>query len=246
MSYILDALRKSESERQQGRIPDLGQQVQLIHRTRKRAVPVSVWVSFGLILNAVILAAIFWPDIGFMSQGASLASGQSSDAPQVTEDDEFDAEPVVETSSANSIAGETSDVRESGESSMASPDSEAAIAAGAQDRPTVIVPSWSTQPNTIHNDANTQADPYESTERVPHLVELPMSFQRQVPTLIFNSHVYASNPAARRVMINDHYLRSGDQFSGVRVERITSDGVELSMDGRRFRVGVVRDWISPR
>jgi len=41
-------------------------------------------------------------------------------------------------------------------------------------------------------------------------------------------------------------MRVGDTFSGIRVERITEDGVELSKDGRRFRVGVVRDWMSPR
>ena len=47
-------------------------------------------------------------------------------------------------------------------------------------------------------------------------------------------------------MINSRHLRVGDTFGPLRVERITEEGVELSMDGQRFRVGVVRDWSSPR
>ncbi|WP_334312382.1 general secretion pathway protein GspB [Marinobacter sp. SS21] len=110
-------------------------------------------------------------------------------------------------------------------------------------RPTVIVPS------PRRNEAVAESplsDRYDYGERVPHLVELPLSFQRQVPSLIFNSHIYASDPSGRRVMINNHYLRIGDSFSGIRVERITEEGVELSLHGRQFRVGVVRDWVSPR
>jgi general secretion pathway protein B len=84
-----------------------------------------------------------------------------------------------------------------------------------------------------------------TAQTAPHLVELPLSFQKRVPDLIFNSHIYASEPSARRVMINDNYLRPGESFSGITVERITEEGVELSMDGRRFRVGVVRNWVSP-
>jgi general secretion pathway protein B len=86
----------------------------------------------------------------------------------------------------------------------------------------------------------------EQAGRVPHLVELPLSFQKSVPDLTFNSHIYSSSPASRRVMINNKYLRVGDTFEGLRVDDITEEGVVLSRDGRRFRVGVVRDWVSPR
>jgi len=62
MSYILDALRKSETERRQGRIPDLGQQVQLIHKPRKKSIPILVWVALGLVLNAAAPGASGFPD----------------------------------------------------------------------------------------------------------------------------------------------------------------------------------------
>jgi general secretion pathway protein B len=81
---------------------------------------------------------------------------------------------------------------------------------------------------------------------VLHLVEMPLSFQKSIPDLVFNSHIYGSEPSSRRVMINNNYLKAGDFFSGIRVERITEEGVVLSKDGRSFRVGIVRDWVSPK
>lgn len=246
MSYILDALRKSENERQQGRIPDLGQQVQLIHQPKKKAVPVTVWVGVGLILNACILAAIFWPGIGFMALGVTLSSDKTSSAPQAIAGDEFVPESVV--GAAQSQTREETQVSEPIDT--ASPDDSASqpfpeLVNESEERPTLIVPSWNA-PLEDYPEGVSEMGGFSSGERVPHLVELPMSFQRRVPSLIFSSHIYASDPSARRVMINDQYLRPGEKFSGIRVDRITAEGVELSLSGQRFRVGVVRDWISPR
>lgn len=250
MSYILDALRKSESERQQGRIPDLGQQVQLIHKPRKRGVPVGAWVALALVMNALVLGALFWPDspwyTGGAGQEAALSAKAADRAPAEPGDTGKPTQAPVTQQAAEPSPDESVAATDKAEPSQEmTPEAAGGDVIEGQDRPTVIVPS----PNrAIEPDA--LADPYGgdagSSERVPHLVELPMSFQKRIPTLIFNSHVYASDPAARRVIINDHYLRIGDTFSGIRVDRITEDGVVLSMDGQRFRVGVVRDWIRPR
>ena len=62
----------------------------------------------------------------------------------------------------------------------------------------------------------------------------------------FSMAIFASDPSASRVMINGHYLKPGDGFGPLLVERITEDGVVLSKNGQFFRVGTVRDWVSPR
>ena len=82
-------------------------------------------------------------------------------------------------------------------------------------------------------------------KRIPHLVELPLSFQKSIPDLMYNSHIYSTDPYSSRVMINGHYLRRGESFAGITVEEVTENGVVLSKQGRHFRVGVVRDWVSP-
>lgn len=253
MSYILDALRKSESERQQGRVPDFAQQVQMIHRPRRQRRSVMIWaiLALALLLNAGVLAYVFWPGhrtdaatpaMASAPQATEPAAPQSASATGVAEPALAPTHSVPTTPATAEVASvspsestpqpELTDdpVSQQGDPGVSQP----------SERPTVIVPST---PRPLPAAAASTA---ESTSRVPHLVELPLSFQRSVPDLIFNSHIYASDPAARRVMINDHYLRIGDRFDGLRVERITEQGVVLSQNGVKFRVGTVRDWKRPR
>lgn len=244
MSYILDALRKSESERRRGRVPDLGQQVQLIHKPKKKSVPVLAWVAIGLVLNAAILAWAFWPraTVDGAQQPAEPAAESTAPvaAPEpietASERAVAEPEPVPEQAPAETSARRNDTLADAIEIPVPT------VSENDRERPTVIVPT-PREPSEVN--PSEAAGREAVSERTPHLVELPLSFQKRVPDLIFNSHIYASEPSSRRVMINDNYLRPGESFSGITVERITEEGVELSMDGRRFRVGVVRDWVSP-
>lgn len=240
MSYILEALKKSESERNQGRVPHLGQQMRMIHRKRKRGIPAVAWLAIALSLNAVILAVLFWPGIGLWRDSKPEAVVTPDAVPTP-----IAADSVVEETTSGEVAREEPEIPEPAEITAATGELEsqgAVILDTLEEAPTVIVPTVR-QPGTPGAPSYTPG-PWEG--RVPHLVELPMAFQRKVPDLVFNSHVYSSRPGARSVMINNRYLRMGDTFGPLRVERITEEGVELSMDGQRFRVGVVRDWSSPR
>ncbi|HET9862341.1 MAG TPA: general secretion pathway protein GspB [Steroidobacteraceae bacterium] len=56
-----------------------------------------------------------------------------------------------------------------------------------------------------------------------------------LPDLRLDMHVYADSPADRFVFINMHKLREGDSTpEGVRVDEITRNGVELSYRGKQF------------
>ncbi len=236
MSYILDALRKSENERHQGKVPDLGRQLQMIHRPAARRWPLLALLAAGLLLNAGIMAYIFWPaqlDFGIAGE-ASVASVDVLPADTSTVINAGDPQPsaVVDSTSPTPVAP-------------------------VYQPPTVIVPSGYDPGAATHSESWSQIGPLASSSaeepadnvdgsRVPHLVELPLSFQRSVPDLTVNSHIFASVPQARRVMINNHNLRPGDSVQGLRVEQITEDGVVLSKQGQRFRLGIVRDWVSPR
>ncbi|WP_375177045.1 general secretion pathway protein GspB [Marinobacter mobilis] len=258
MSYILDALRKSESERQQGKVPDFGQQVQMIHQPRRKSIPAGVWVALILTFNTVVLAYVFWPGRGVAPVQPADTVVMNTPAPEpVPAPVSYEvATPPAEVGQHQTVRVQIGDavaeiqvppavlLQEPVQDEPVSLAEASSNQPDSGERPTVIVPSANRyQPLA---DANYRDEPYVGSERVRHLVELPMSFQKGIPDLIFNSHVYASDPAARRVMINDNYLRIGDSFSGIRVDRITEEGVILSKNGTRFRVGVVRDWISPR
>lgn len=236
MSYILDALRKSETERRQGKVPDLGQQVQLIHRPKKkRGISAAVWISLALLVNAAVLAVVFWPEQGVLAIPAQQQNPATLTAEAPTE---ASRQAPAEAPEPMNQAAADGRVAETGE--MEEPESQVVEAPQASEKPTIIVPSVSV------NDGNPVLPETESSGRVPHLVELPLSFQKSIPDLTFNSHLYSSDPHSSRVMINDNYLRPGDRFSGLTVERITEDGVILSKQGQSFRVGTVRDWVSPR
>lgn len=233
MSYILDALRKSETERRQGKVPDLGQQVQLIHRPKKKRTSLMVWVVLALFVNAGVLAVVFWPaqitepELAAQPAPAAKESAVEPVAPSVSQ-------PALQVAPKPALIPENSQ--------KVAPPSVASepIAEPEREWPAIITPSARPQ-----NQPPAVADTGPQ-ERVPHLVELPLSFQKSIPDLMFNSHIYSTDPYASRVMINGHYLARGDAFSGIKVEDVTENGVILSKQGRTFRVGVVRDWVSPR
>lgn len=219
MSYILDALRKSEAERRQGKAPDLGQQMQVVYRPKNKPVSAMLWVALALLINAAVLAYVFWPgQIGVpepvQSEKRDNPQPTSGEVAPVSNPEPFPAELAAQ---------------------------EPVEVAPAFEAPAVIVPSRSAA--APENTPGLTASMPQG--RVPHLVELPLSFQKSVPDLTFNSHIFSSDPSASRVMINGHYLRQGDRFGNLVVARITEDGVVLSKDGRYFRVGTVRDWVSP-
>lgn len=225
MSYILDALRKSETERRQGKAPDLGQQVQLIHRPKKRRTSPVVWVALALMVNAGVLAVVFWPERTTPELEATQvpASDATSPVRAAKPEPKPDPMPVQEP-----------DVAQQPER-VAEP-----VIEPVRERPTIITPSLRPE-RSMPAVSQSGVRP-----RVPHLVELPLSFQKSIPDLMFNSHIYSTDPYASRVMINGHYLSQGESFSGITVEEVTENGVVLSKQGRTFRVGVVRDWVSPR
>lgn len=227
MSYILDALRKSETERRQGKVPDLGQQVQLIHRAKKRRISPVVWVALALLVNAGVLAVVFWPQ---RSPKVPVEQTVQSVAPEIALPG-----PAVTPETEATVVSQPKAERQPEPELM-----EEQIAEPVRERPTIITPSLRQERRV---PALRQDEP---RARVPHLVELPLSFQKSIPDLMFNSHIYSTDPYASRVMINGHYLRLGDSFSGITVEEVTKDGVVLSKQGRTFRVGIVRDWMSPR
>jgi len=93
-----------------------------------------------------------------------------------------------------------------------------------------------------------EAEPYTNQTRiteVPNLTDLPITIQRTVPDLSFNSHIYSDEPSARRVMINNLYLREGDEIAGLRIVEIGEYYIHFSNTEADFKLPVLRDWQQP-
>ena len=260
MSYILEALRKSETERRQGQVPDIGSSVQMIHNPHKPGSSSILWgVVIALLVNAVVLTWFFWPkdevravvspsvsrsqdpeeDLTSSRLLAPVESVRSGRAPHQV------VVPEVAEGNYTSQKPRLLDLQETpveedrGASAVKATESQPASESGR-----AVVSLATVQPG--QDGAEASEAPSATSLGAPSLGSLPASFQRRIPDLTFNSHIFSSSPGSRRVMINDQYLREGASFEGILVEQITEDGVILSLNGESFSISVVRNWNRPR
>ena len=76
----------------------------------------------------------------------------------------------------------------------------------------------------------------------PLLTDLDQNFQKNIPDLAFNSHIYSDNPSQRRVMINNFYLKEGQSFDGLQLLEIGESFIKVSKGQTEFKLPVLRDW----
>jgi general secretion pathway protein B len=75
--------------------------------------------------------------------------------------------------------------------------------------------------------------------KVLDLKELPAAIKDSLPELKISAHYYTADPKTRFTRINDLNLREGQVLTpGLKLEEITPDGVVLSYQGYRFRMGI--------
>jgi general secretion pathway protein B len=80
-------------------------------------------------------------------------------------------------------------------------------------------------------------DPYAG---VPYRRQLPVDVQRSLPELTFSVHIYAKDPASRRVKIGERMMSEGQRITPqVRLEEIIPKGVILSYQEHRFRMSAL-------
>ena len=213
MSYILDALRKSDQQRQRGAVPTL-----------RTAPAVALAPKQPAYLLYALLAAILL--------GSGIGIGwwrpwqpEQAGAPQVVAAKPAESSPRETAPVPSEIARDPMPVLQPRDSVPASQFAPAPAAA-----------------KTAPVDAPPPERPVDSAAReqkVMALAELPASLQSQIPKITITVHAYSAKPAERLVGINDRLLREGDSLEpDLRVEQITPDGMNLSYKGTHFRHGV--------
>lgn len=229
MSFILDALRKSDAERQRAATPGLADVRYAPRETRRNVwVPVLVVV---LAANALFLAAQWWRREP--AAPAVVAVPAPAPAPEA-----MAPSAVVAPADIRPLAREAEPA-----GPMAEPDIESEFAApgGAVDAGTVPAPvvmeAPELPPEPVPALPAAPAKPSRilAGDELPTAEELMGKGVLNVPALNLDLHVYSDAPASRFVVINTRKYKEGGQLSeGPRVEAITRDGVILSNQGRRF------------
>jgi general secretion pathway protein B len=275
MSYILDALKKSEEERHQGQVPILGGASTLIHSSGNKSI---VWpwaITALLLLN--MLVVVYWLMSGDTSDMSSVNIVEDSHQensvraePRITSDAPIYApidEPAYEPPTLyeppkphetpvlpKAVPPKTAPYKVAVATVVPSEPKAELQSEFEAEEPLLITPKGGARPyngpayngpvyDEVGEDIAIEEPDFSS---VRHASDFPSSFQRRIPDMSFNSHIFTSKPDSRRVMINNIYLSEGQVFSGLTVVQITEGGVVLSLDGQAFKVGVLRDWNSPR
>lgn len=219
MSFILDALRKSENERQRGAVPSISSVPFAVPRQR---LPTWAFAVIGLLgLSVVALGGAWWQS---STSGSVPPPGLTASSPSTNVPIDIPALSARNVGAASSAVGQPPNltanepVAPSGLAAPA-PESLAAAAVRTAETPpgvsqTGFVGVWQTLPTAATLAAEGIA----------------------LPPLRLELHVfYRDRPADRLVIINGGRYREGDVITeGPRVVAIEATGALLAYQGREF------------
>ena len=220
MSFILDALKKSENSRLRQDHPAIfDAQAAAVRRQGLPRWGIALIVLLGL--NLLILAYALW---------------RPSEPPE--------AMPTVrpESPTATSSESANSDTASAAAQTAAAP----AQPRPALPRPALAAPPSATPtrpmaaPPSVARRSTPPAFPVSSKESptLPSRDDL-LAAGAAIPEANLNMHVYDASPALRFVLLNGQRLREGEvSREGLRVEQILPEGVLLSAGGTSFMLSI--------
>jgi general secretion pathway protein B len=225
MSFILDALRKSDAERQQQVTPGLATAQQRVAKN-----PRNLWIPLlvvVLMLNAVLF-------------GWFYLAGKAETGAQPTAATSAVSTRPPDTRSLRKEASETPATTPSRVPAASSDESPRSKTASEPRLPVANEPTLDVTPALpIVSSEAPRMDGEEAMENIqpslPRFEQLLVAGIISMPQLHIDMHVYASEPKKRFVFINMNKYREGERLSeGPVVEEITSTGAILNQQGNRF------------
>lgn len=216
MSYILDALRKSDELRQRGTAPLLQPAASTAPSRRWRTG--AVYGALAVLLVGAGMVIGGWRPWQAEQQVAGAggvapvpSSVASTAPPNVSPADVPSAAPAPVP--ANAILAPS-----------------APINAAAPER----LPAARADMPVAKETAIAKAEPAVLTQS-----ELPPAIRQEIPAMSISVHAYSARPRDRMVGINDRLLREGGTLPpGLTVDEITPEGMVFSYKGYRFKRGL--------
>ncbi len=207
MSFILDALKKSENKRRKKSVQrPHSVHAPLAYRVAKKR-SWALWILFALIVNALLLAWYLLPrsDAGLSSQPVATAIEDKTVRP---------GSPPAGSSPAPRAGGATDDDQ------------------GA-DFPAALTEA---EPRSTEPQISGALKLPRNAKQIYTLQQLPRDIQRRIPELVMALHAYnRRDAAAGLVQINNRIYRAGEHINTeLAVDMIVEEGVVLRYDGYRF------------
>jgi len=259
MSYILNALKHSETQRNRGEIPHIDSQPEFVkappgrlgERAWKLAALVAVaalllslaWVRFGGDRSAISEPLPARPPLAELAAPvpAPQPSAPSPAVPPVTEPlERAPGLPALQDMAGVRIRLE--------EDAMPGAGAAAAALPAAPESPPVVLEmpvSGGVTPREAAPllpspgaSAASAAPPAEVLNGVNHWKTLPADIQKQLREMAFTAHIYSANPAARFIRVSGRTLHEGEQLGAeLQLQQITRDGIVFTYHGDKFWMG---------
>ena len=211
MSYILDALKKSDRERHEGEVPGLD----AIHDRypySSEHPSNSHWIKYFFTAFATfLLISIF--------SAAWYLKNNSSDPVETAS---LSKKQFTNTATEKTIATTTPEPKKN--------DAESDLPQAP-----VVLTSVKKKILIPYQEEPSQEEPAE----IPGFTDLPPADQEAIPELHFAGHTYAEDPSKRMIIINNNILREGDKVNNsLSLIEITWTGVILDYMGQQFEMGI--------
>jgi general secretion pathway protein B len=238
MSFILDALKKSELERQRQTTPGLVESGMARPRPRLPgwAIALGILLAINFIVLLVVLTRSWWsPHAATGSDPA--ASPSATNAPAAAA--RATASPAAQSPTAASAEATDKHFSPLDASPVYAP--EIPLAAAPPASTTTQAPATRAPAETWHairrqdpllNDNDYKAD---DDEVLPTINEINLTGAEALPELHLDVHVFATKATERFVFVNMRKYHEGATLQeGPTIERIRRDGVILNYRGLRF------------
>lgn len=247
MSYILDALKKSDQQRQRGATPTL-QAAQLTVAAPRRPLLISYGLPAAVLLATGIMIGWLRPWQAQRPLPASTPGAAEAVA----------AKPIPVSQPAASPKNAPPEVGRTAQGFPAPNPTQAgqAFPTAVANKPDSPAPVNSAEPHSgspssgTSNPATSGAAPpiavdparpdsAAQQQKALRIDELPVQIQREIPAMAVQLHAYSNLPSERIVYINSTRLLEGEYLMpGLMLEKITPDGMIFSYKGYRFQHGI--------
>jgi general secretion pathway protein B len=226
MSFILDALKKSELERQRQSMPGLMDAPTSLRRGRLPlwAILLGSLLAVNIVVLIIVLMRNGTPSAGPSAAATSARQNTSSaDVKPAAVDEHFS--PL----SAAPVYAPEIPVPPAATSSASSASTAALLAPRAMEQR--AAPHAFRRPDPVL----TEEEATDNDEVLPSINEINLTGAQALPEMHLDVHVYATRPADRFVFINMRKYKEGNTLQeGPVLERIRRDGVVLNYQGLRF------------
>jgi general secretion pathway protein B len=220
MSYILEALKKAQAERQLGHAPTI--HAPTLHHAPPRlpAVKKSGALAVGAGVVVVAMAAWFaWSQrtpapAAVLTPAATVAASAPAPAPA----------PVVAAPAPVAVPTPAP---------VAAPAPAPVVQAEPVARPRKVAPAKAPVPAPAPAPAPAGVD-----DNIRFARDLPPDVQQQLPRIAFGGYMYSENAADRLVLVDKTLRHEGEEIApGLTLERLLPKGAVLNYRGTRYRVG---------